>query len=400
MSLVPDQVNVEQEEMNIRMVPLHDLRSYENNPKQHPVRQLESIVQSIQRFGFQQPLVIDKNNTIVCGHARYEAAATLGLGDVPCQIADNLTEQQINAYRILDNEIAAQGYTDQLALNIEMAKLPDFDFKPFNLELPKLNILNEGLCGEDEVPAAAAETITKRGDVWILGNHRLMCGDSTMIDDVDKLIDGEKADMVFTDPPYGIGYSSNKYGNSITKKHDKRNVAPMIAGDEKIFDPSLVIEIFKECKEIFIWGFQYYPVSLGRGGVIVWNKKMESEREAAHGDFELCWSKQERNKMFWHRWGGFNNKEKGEDRLHTTQKPIVLAEWFFDHWGKSSNLIVDLFGGSGSTLIACEKTNRKCFMLEISEHYCDIIVRRWEKFSGRKACLESTGTMFGEVANV
>jgi len=124
--------------MNIRMMPLHEVRPYENNPKQHPIRQLEAIMHSIQQFGFRQPIVIDKNNTIVAGHARYEAAATLGLAQIPCESAHELTEEQINAYRILDNEIAAQGKTDLVALNIELQKLPDFDFKPFNMEPLKI----------------------------------------------------------------------------------------------------------------------------------------------------------------------------------------------------------------------------------------------------------------------
>ncbi len=135
--------------MNIRMVPLHEIKPYENNVRQHPVRQLESIVQSMQQFGFQQPLVIDKNNIIVCGHARYEAAATIGMENVPCQVASELTEEQINAYRILDNEIAAQGYTDESLLKIEMEKIPEFDFTPFNLEMPDFNITSDEVCDEE-----------------------------------------------------------------------------------------------------------------------------------------------------------------------------------------------------------------------------------------------------------
>lgn len=128
-------------QMNIKMIPLHEIKPYENNVKQHPVKQLESIVSSITQFGFRQPLVLDKNNVIVCGHARYEAAASIGLADVPCEMADDLTEEQINAYRILDNEIAQQGYTDDSLLKIELEKLPNFDFKPFNLDLPNFQSL-------------------------------------------------------------------------------------------------------------------------------------------------------------------------------------------------------------------------------------------------------------------
>ena len=135
--------------MNIRQVPLHEIKPYENNVKQHPVRQLESIVQSIRNFGFRQPLVLDKNNVIVCGHARYEAAATLGMGSVPCELAEDLTDEQINAYRILDNEIAKLGTTDHAALQIEIAKLPDFDFKPFNVKLPNIELQNNATIDTD-----------------------------------------------------------------------------------------------------------------------------------------------------------------------------------------------------------------------------------------------------------
>ena len=140
---------------------------------------------------------------------------------------------------------------------------------------------------------------------------------------------------------------------------------------------------------MFIWGYQYYPEKLGRGGIIVWNKKREEEQGCPHGDFELCWSKNERNKMCWLRWGGFNNKENGEERLHTTQKPVALVEWFFDNWGKGLHLVADLFGGSGTTLIACEKTSRHCRIMELDPAYCDVICKRWEQFTGNTAVCET-----------
>ena len=133
---------------------------------------------------------------------------------------------------------------------------------------------------------------------------------------------------------------------------------------------------------------------MGRGGIIVWNKKQESEAANPHGDFELCWSRKERNKMCWLQWGGFKNKENGEPRLHTTQKPVALALWFFENWGKGLRLVVDLFGGAGFTLIACEKTQRDAYLMELDPKYCDVIVQRWEEYTGNKAVLESTGEPF------
>jgi DNA modification methylase len=243
---------------------------------------------------------------------------------------------------------------------------------------------------EDEVPEVPVDAITKPGDLWLLGEHRVLCGDSTSEADVSRLMNGEKADMVFTDPPYGIGYSSQRWANLAPQSQGlsvKRNYAPMIIGDEKPFDPSFLLSIFSKAREVFIWGFQYYPEKLGRGGIIVWNKKKESQSECAHGDFELCWSKNERNKMCWLTWGGFKSKEKGEDRLHTTQKPIALAVWFFEQWGEKDDIITDCFLGSGTTLIAAEQLGRKCYGMEISPNYCDVIVKRWENLTNKKATL-------------
>ena len=209
------------------------------------------------------------------------------------------------------------------------------------------------------------------------GGHFVLCGDSTKLEDVERLMDGKKADMVFTDPPYGIGYSSSKFDGNTKGVTNKRNKAEMIVGDDEDFDPSFLLTMFKNVKEVFIWGYQYYPEKLGRGGIIVWNKKRETQVDNPHGDFELCWSLRQRNKMCWLEWGGFNNKEKGEDRLHTTQKPVALAQWFFLNWGKEIKFIADLFLGSGSTLIAAEKTGRVCFGMELSPAYVDVIVQRY-----------------------
>jgi DNA modification methylase len=240
------------------------------------------------------------------------------------------------------------------------------------------------------------ESIVKRGDVWILGNHRLMCGDSTMIDDVEKLMNGEKADMVFTDPPYGINYDDERYQGtlSIAKKHygkDKPvNRFGKIKGDDS-FSVDFILEYFKSVKEIFIWGGNNFPeLTKPMGSFICWDKKNENQAGLLSGDFELCWSKQNHGmKMYRYMWCGFQAKEKGEGkRVHPTQKPVQMAVWFFEKWGKDSKIILDLFLGSGSTLIACEKTNRKCYGMEIDPKYCDVIIARWEKYTGKKAVLQ------------
>ena len=392
--------------MKVRMIPLHEIKPYENNTKLHPVKQLESISKSLREFGFRQPIVIDKENTIVAGHARYEAAAALGMSFVPCEIADDLTDQQIMAYRILDNEIAKLGYTDVDALNIELGKMPDFNIGEFGIELPEIESIKEGLCNEDEIPELVKEPITKLGDVWRLGDHRLMCGDSTMIDNVEKLMDGENAELVYTDPPYGINLETDykkRYGNK------KGSSESQFYGEDKGIDLKAILAncILLGSKEVFIWGADNYPDCLPRGGSwTVWDKSV-SAVDGIASDFELCWSRERHHySMIRKLWKGAKAREEtGQEGSHKTrwghptQKPIELALYFFDKWGSKYKTVLDFFGGSGTTLIACEKTNRKCLMMEISPNYCDIIIQRWQKFTGRDAVLESTQQLYKDLSN-
>lgn len=384
-----------------------DLIPYARNSRTHSEAQVTKIAASIKEFGFLNPVIVDGENGIVAGHGRVMAAKKLGMEEVPVIEASHLTEAQRRAYIIADNRLALDAEWDDEMLRVEFAELEglgfDLDltgFTPEEIAALQPEELTEGLTDEDAVPEVPADPVTVLGDVWVMGKHRLMCGDSTSIDAVEKLMDGVKADMVFTDPPYGIDYSSSKFDRNKSGVTNKRNKADMIIGDGDDFDPSFLLEMFKGAKEFFVWGYQYYPDKLGRGGIIVWNKKKETEAANPHGDFELCWSRKERNKMCWLQWGGFKNKEKGEERLHTTQKPVALALWFFDNWGKGLTTIVDLFGGSGSTLIASEKTNRHALLMELDPKYCDVIVKRWQDFTGKQATLESTGQTFAEVSNV
>ena len=383
-----------------------DLTPYDANPRTHPTKQVDQLATLIKKFGFHDShaIAVDEQGVIIWGHGRLQAAKQAGLVDVPVEVLTGLSEEDKRALRIADNSIAEQSDWD---LDLLQQELDALNQEGYQLELLALDdsLLEDlggifdpgegGLGGggnlkgdPDEVPEVdeEAEPVAKRGDVWRLGRHRVMCGDSTDAGDVARLMDGERVDMVFTDPPYGIGYSSDRYkGIKAQELSMNRNDAPMIIGDDADFDPSFLVDLFKSAKEVFVWGFQYYPDKLGRGGIIVWNKKVESQANCPHGDFELCWSKKERNKMCWLQWGGFNNKEKGEVRLHTTQKPVALAEWFFENWGDGLRIVVDLFGGSGSTLIAAEKTGRDCRVMELSPRYVDVIIKRWEDYTGGKA---------------
>jgi len=378
-----------------------DLIPYAANSRTHSDAQVAQIAASIKEFGWTNPIIVAGDDTIIAGHGRLLAARKLALVEVPAIVLDHLSKSQQRALVIADNQLAlnAGWNMDMLKAEIEDLQLDDFDLNILGFDDKFLDGLLEpeptaGLTDEDAVPEVPETPKTVLGDVWVLGNHRLMCGDSTSIDAVDKLMNGAKADMVFTDPPYGIAYSSSKFDGNKSGVTNKRNKADMIIGDGDDFDPSFLLEMFKGAKEFFVWGYQYYPDKLGRGGIIVWNKKKETEAANPHGDFELCWSRKERNKMCWLQWGGFKNKEKGEERLHTTQKPVALALWFFDNWGNGLKTIVDLFGGSGSTLIACEKTNRHARLMELDPKYCDVIIKRWQDFTGQQAIHAETGEAF------
>jgi len=376
---------------------------YKNNPKDHPVIQIKSIKKSMDQFGFKQPIVIDKDNVIVAGHARFEAAKALKYKEILCVSAADLTADEIKAYRILDNELAKQGSTNNDLLLSEIADLPDFDFSEFNLDLPTIEILNEGLCDEDEVPEVAADPVTKLGDQWLLGKHRLKCGNSTCLEAVDRLMNGENADMVFTDPPYGIDEETDRAFASRTRKC-KGNTFDKIIGDKST---QTAIDAYNLCESLNIplmvfWGANYYCHSLPESNNwLVWDKREDDKQRDMNSDCELAWvkSKAKSVRIFRHLWKGMiKGSENGEARVHPTQKPIALAEWCFNEYAKDSKNIIDLFGGSGSTLIACEKTNRKCFMMELAPNYVDVIIRRWQKFTGSDAILESNNKTFNELS--
>jgi hypothetical protein len=372
---------------------INEISSAKYNPRKITDEAMGRLTKSLAEFGNIQPITWNvRTGNVVGGHQRLKVYKAMGKTEVDVWAVD-LDEQKEKAANIALNKLSGEFDMPMLKDILEEIDTGDLDMEITGFGMDEIALMMEDAhpeITEDEVPEVPVDAITKPGDLWLLGEHRVLCGDSTSEADVSRLMNGEKADMVFTDPPYGIGYSSQRWANLAPQSQGlsvKRNYAPMIIGDEKPFDPSFLLSIFSKAREVFIWGFQYYPEKLGRGGIIVWNKKKESQSECAHGDFELCWSKNERNKMCWLTWGGFKSKEKGEDRLHTTQKPIALAVWFFEQWGEKDDIITDCFLGSGTTLIAAEQLGRKCYGMEISPNYCDVIVKRWENLTGKKATL-------------
>jgi DNA modification methylase len=315
---------------------------------------------------------------VICGNMRLKALNELGVKEVPTKILPNETSvEKLKAYTIKDNVSFGDHDWEQLSNEWDVEQLEEWGLDIQNFETDEVLEATE----DDFDTTPPTEPITVLGDLYEIGEHRLLCGDSTDSDSVAKLMDGQKADMVFTDPPYGIAYDNTQRWDGIEKQNGKgkRNKGEMILGDGEPFDPSFLLAEFSYCKEIFIWGMQYYPDKLGRGGCIVWNRKTESQKDVPHADFELCWSKQERNKMAWITWGGFKSKEKGEERLHTTQKPIELAAWFLNNWGNTNDKVFDLFLGSGSTMVAANQLKRKCYGMELDPKYCDVIVKRMIK---------------------
>jgi ParB-like chromosome segregation protein Spo0J len=294
--------------MQIESVALNKIIPYIRNPRKNE-NAIEKVASSIKEFGFRQPIVVDSENVIIAGHTRFEAAKRLGLDVVPIHVADGLTEQQAKAYRIADNRVGQESEWDYDLLKLEMEELDNPELTGFDED--ELNGIlaevGEGMTGEegltdpDQVPEAPAIPVTVSGDLWELGEHRLLCGDATKAENVDRLLGGEKADMVFTDPPYGMGldtdYSKIKgslksigfKGNTLGNKY-----APVI-GDDTLFDPSFLIEYFKTAKEQFWWGADYYIDKLpdcGMSGTLqVWNKRSSDAQQEGLGNcFELCWS--------------------------------------------------------------------------------------------------------------
>ena len=394
--------------LGIKYLKRDQLIPYVNNSRTHDNNQVKQIASSIKEFGFTNPLLIDEDGGIIAGHGRLLAADLLGIDEVPTITLVGLTEAQRKAYVIADNQLALNAGWDLDTLKVELDRLTELDFDIDLLGFDDdflssfLDEPSEGLTDEDAVPDAPENPVTVEGDVWVLGNHRLMCGDSTSIDAVDKLMDGQKADMVFTDPPYGVSYQSN-----MRTKSDKFDV---IKNDDVFLDVAPVIEacsvgwvfVWTSWKVLTKWidlfdGFGY-PTNQ-----VIWFKG-----GGGIGDLKKTFSSDYETALVWHRGAELTGKRIGSvwkvdkdgasSYKHPTQKPVALPEEAIDKTTKVKNKVLDLFGGSGSTLIACEKTNRYCRMMELDPKYCDVIVKRWEKFTGKEAVLESSGKTYSEAA--
>lgn len=390
--------------MEIVNIKVSSLRPYEKNAKKHSQTQIDNVAKSIEKYGFVQPLVIDKNNVVIIGHCRLEASKKLKLDKVPCVLADTLTDEQVKELRLLDNKLNESEWD----LDLISEELADLDLSDFELDWGIEELEPEKEVEEDNFDVDAnisEEPKAKLGDIYQLGESRLMCGDSTKEEDVAKLMDGAKADMVFTDPPYGMNldtdFSGMKNKLDFAKEKGFTGGKKYEQGIVDEFNPKMIDLIMGlNVKETFLWGADYFAELLPNkndGSWIVWDKRANNNddieqdysSDKMYGScFELCWSKNKHKRDIARvKWAGVFGTEQEFDhkRYHPTQKPIKLCEWFIKRYSQDKATILDLFGGSGSTLIACEQLDRKCYMMELDPHYIDVIIKRYEDFTGKKA---------------
>ncbi len=378
--------------MEIVMRKTDELIPYVNNARKND-HAVDAVASSIKNYGFKQPIVIDGQGEVVAGHTRLKAAKKLGLKEVPVIVADDLTPAQVKAYRIADNRVSELAEWDMELLQLELDDIEGFTgFE--DLELPnEVEKANDDDFDAEKELEQIQEPITQRGWIYKLGNHRLMCGDSTSEEDVKRLIYNQKINMILTDPPYGIEIvKSNKvggdkpFGDNKNGKVIKANEYFPIIGDGSIEVARLAISIIKNLNidVQIIWGGNYYANHLENSNCwIVWDKKNTGN----FADAELAWTNQKTAvRIFSHMWNGMiKESERGEKRVHPTQKPVKLFEWCIENYGQDCNNILDLFGGSGVCLIASEIQNKNAFIMELSPNYCDVIIKRWENMTGQKA---------------
>lgn len=428
--------------MKIQLVPLDAIRPYENNPRNNDPA-VDAVAASLKEFGFRKPIVVDADRVIICGHTCYRAAKQLELKKVPIHVATDLTPDQVRAYRLADNKTSELAEWDFGLLKIELAQLQEADFSIDTLgfsseDLAKIfqNDVTDGLTDPEEVPEPPDEAITKPGDLWILGNHRLLCGDSSKREDLDRLLDGAKIQLVNTDPPYNVKVeprSNNAIAAGLssfandTTHHQQLDVArhpskskgttkKLRAKDRPLandfvsdaeFDRLLaawfgnIARVLEPGRSFYIWGgyancANYPPVlkamHLYFSQAVIWHKQHPVlTRKDFMGDHEWCFYGWREGAA--HVFLGPKNvpdvwsvkKVNPNKMVHLTEKPVELAIRAMQYSSRPGENVLDLFGGSGSTLIAAEQTGRHAFLMELDPLYCDVIVKRFESYSGTKA---------------
>jgi len=398
-----------------------DLIPYARNSRTHSDEQVAQISASIKEFGFTNPILIDEDGLIIAGHGRVQAAQRLNLDEVPAIVLEYLTEAQKKAYVIADNKLALNAGWDFDMLKVEFNDLidMDFDLSLIGFDGKELNQIladpTEGLVDADTIPETPAEPISKVGDMWLLGNHRLLCGDSTLVDNIDRLMIN-KADMIFSDPPWNVNYGDNLANG----KYKDRKILndSMNAEDWNVFvdgfcksfligsKPGAIVYLVMSAQEWPVIDKYLRENNFHWSSTIIWKKDtLVISRKDYHTQYEPIWygwnSDAPRLKVLEDRkqsdvWD--IDRPKVSD-LHPTTKPIELVERAINNSSSPNDVVLDLFLGSGSTLIASEKTGRVCYGMELDPKYADVIIKRWQDFTGKDAIHEELGKTYNELIN-
>lgn len=398
----------------IRMAETSSLIPYARNSRTHSDEQVAQLAASIQEFGFTAPILVGDENVIIAGHGRLLAAQKLGMEKVPTVDASGWSDAQRRAYVIADNKLALNAGWDVEMLSLELTELEaeGFDVELTGFDLDEISKMADesvgGADGEDDAPPLPAHPITVEGDTWLLGPHRVMCGDSTNAQHVEELLSGQPSDLIFTDPPYGMSYGGGRskthsmISNDDLEGEELRQMVSDAIGNAKL--------CAKEGSAVYVcltWRtYADFEASMEKVGLeskacIVWDKKSIGLGNADY--------RPQHEFIFYSGGQWYGNKAQSDvwylsrgatgEYVHPTQKPVELIERAVLNSSKKGDVVHDCFGGSGSTLVACEKTGRHARLMELDPKYCDAIVQRWQDFTGQTAQLEGAGCTFEELRN-
>ena len=392
------------------------LKPYANNARTHSDEQINQIIASITEFGFTNPLLVDEEYSIIAGHGRLAAATKMGMAKLPCVVVSGLTEAQRKALVLADNKIALNSGWDTALLKIELGSLADagFDLSLTGFGELELNDLlidkTEGLTDPDDAPDLLAEAVTVLGDVWLLGNHRLVCGDCTTVEAVDKALNGVKPHLMVTDPPYGVNYDASWRADAGINARVGPAHGKVLNDDRADWSEAWALFPGQVC---YVW-----HAGLAAGTVadslikadliprsqIIWNKgSMVMGRSDYHWKHEPCWYAVKKGSKGY--YGGDRKqttvwdiaKPSKSETGHSTQKPVECIKRPIDNNSSPGQAVYEPFSGSGTTIIAAEMTGRMCHAIELSPVYVDVAVKRWQSFTGKTATLEATGQTFVEL---
>jgi DNA modification methylase len=440
--------------MKIKNIKIEDIKPYPGNAKAHPPAQIKKIARSIREYGFQVPILLDKDNVIIAGHARLLAAGQLKMETVPTVRMDHLTEAQIRAFRLMDNRSNESDWLEkELAEELQMLSEVSFDLELTGFDGDEIEALlgiklEDGLTDQDEIPEAI-KPVVNSGELWLLGKHRLLCGDATKQEEIERLMDGTKADMIFTDPPYGINYKYHGYKDTRENYNEFMRIVWKLV-DDSIFNSS-AIYIKQYLFNVFEM-YQNLPSEWKYKNLIIWRSMSQAHpKDNYDNNIEPIFFLEKNNDEIYHEYlddngtliyyikgnpyfnkeaekrkskdpignqagrlvkmnniwddikkitgGCIRSKEStsvGSYKQHSCQMPVGLAERGINFSTKNKNKVLDIFLGSGTTLIACEKTKRICYGMEIDEHYCDVILQRWANYTGKDPVRED-GASFKEL---